>query len=726
MRLTRLDVESFRGYNRPQSFDCLADVVILYGPNGSGKTSFFDAITWGLFGDITRLRGSRDVVGDAHIHNYFSDDSEPHVSLHLAIDDRTALVTRRKSTILVVDGGIEYVDSAAEHWIAQQFKPTTAPESWSLADAERRFVSAHLLGQEEVAVFLRSTNPRDRFDALASLLGIDLVRRFFTHTAQVDRTAQAELSELESRVQSISQRLEQVRVEQSQLGAGATEGTSLSVERLLQELQAIAARATQLGITVFLPLPTDLIVTDLVSAGQDLRAAVTALVESTRTRVSALQHIETALSEVPARHTRRAAVKDELIRQRATADTAEGTLAATTDERETTRQRLAEVRAAIEGARTTVDQFAAFLLGAEAFVHGDHCPVCEQLISPDDVNARLRKRAHQVPEPLRALETERQELEARDRDLGERIATPQSSLAAARDRIAALEDEQQRLDLAEAAWESTLAAAGLAMDPEPAEVSSQRQLEATRSAVADQLVVDVDAVLAKARYLGSQDRRSRLAEEDARLRGEQEMLAGSARHARASRTLLQAITSAAKESELELVKRLMLEQKPLLNALYQRLRPHPVLDQLEIEFHQFSQRGEVYFEAVAGETRANVSAIFSSAQLNAVAICIFLATNVSAGGTRFALLDDPIQNMDDFNVLGLLDLLRSVSSDRQVIVSTHDIQLGELMRRKLRPLQLTRRVITHEFTGYDELGPQVEKHVDEFSEIPELLPGLVA
>jgi anthranilate phosphoribosyltransferase len=82
--------------------------------------------------------------------------------------------------------------------------------------------------------------------------------------------------------------------------------------------------------------------------------------------------------------------------------------------------------------------------------------------------------------------------------------------------------------------------------------------------------------------------------------------------------------------------------------------------------------------------------------------------------------------MDDFNVLGLLDLLRSVSNDRQVVLSTHDAELGELIRRKLRPLQLTRRTITHEFTGYDEHGPRVETHVDEFAETPELLPALVA
>jgi DNA repair exonuclease SbcCD ATPase subunit len=726
VRLTRLEVASFRGYNRRQSFDCLADVVILHGPNGAGKTSFFDAIAWALFGDITRLRGSRDVVGDAHIQNYFSDAPEPQVSLHLSIDDRTALVTRQKSGLFVVDGGIEYADSSAETWIAEQFKPAIAPQDWSLADAERRFLSAHSLGQEEVAAFLRSTNPRDRFDALASLLGVDLVRRFFAHTTQVDKTAQDELRELESRIQSINQRLEQLRVEQSGLEAGASDATSPTMERLMTELREVAARASSLGITTFLPGSTDLVVADILSAAQELRAVGTALVETMHARVAALQQIETGLPEATPRSTQRAAVEEELIQQRATAKTTEATLAATTGERQTVRRRLAEVRAAIDAAKPTANGFASFLLSAEAFVQGNHCPVCEQAISPDNVRSRLRERANQVPESLRALEHERQELEARERDLGERIAELQAILDAARGRIATLEEEQGRFNVIESEWQSALASAGLATNPDPAEVTALRQLEATRSAAADQLVVDVDAVLAKARYLSSQDRRSRLADEEAHLRREQASLAESVERMRKSRALLQAITSAAKESELEIVRRLMLEQKPLLNGLYRRLRPHPVLDQLEIEFGQFSQRGEVYFEAVAGEKRANVSAIFSSAQLNAVAICVFLATNVSAGGTRFALLDDPIQNMDDFNVLGLLDLLRSVASNRQVILSTHDTQLGELMRRKLRPLQLTRRTITHEFIGYDELGPQVVTRIDEFSEAPELLPALVA
>jgi Salmonella virulence plasmid 28.1kDa A protein len=74
-------------------------------------------------------------------------------------------------------------------WIADQFRRVTSLETRTLEDAERRFLSAHLLGQEEVASFLRGTNPRDRFDALALLLGVDIVRSFYTHTTQVERDA---------------------------------------------------------------------------------------------------------------------------------------------------------------------------------------------------------------------------------------------------------------------------------------------------------------------------------------------------------------------------------------------------------------------------------------------------------------------------------------------------------------------------------------------------------
>jgi ABC-type lipoprotein export system ATPase subunit len=114
-----------------------------------------------------------------------------------------------------------------------------------------------------------------------------------------------------------------------------------------------------------------------------------------------------------------------------------------------------------------------------------------------------------------------------------------------------------------------------------------------------------------------------------------------------------------------------------------------------------------------------VNVTFSSAQLNAVAICLFLSLNLSQAGSNVELmmLDDPIQNMDDYNVLGLLDLLRGFVPRRQLILSTHDAQLAEVIRTKLRPLREGARMVLQVFDAYDQEGPIV--HSEEMTYEPE-------
>ena len=57
MRLKRLSLEDFRSFGSG-SVDISADVVAIYGRNGSGKTTIFDAIEFALFGSIDRLNSS--------------------------------------------------------------------------------------------------------------------------------------------------------------------------------------------------------------------------------------------------------------------------------------------------------------------------------------------------------------------------------------------------------------------------------------------------------------------------------------------------------------------------------------------------------------------------------------------------------------------------------------------------------------------------------------------
>jgi len=54
-RIKGISIEAFRVYKKRINFNLDADIVILYGPNGLGKTSFFDAIDYICTGRIGRL-----------------------------------------------------------------------------------------------------------------------------------------------------------------------------------------------------------------------------------------------------------------------------------------------------------------------------------------------------------------------------------------------------------------------------------------------------------------------------------------------------------------------------------------------------------------------------------------------------------------------------------------------------------------------------------------------
>lgn len=76
--------------------------------------------------------------------------------------------------------------------------------------------------------------------------------------------------------------------------------------------------------------------------------------------------------------------------------------------------------------------------------------------------------------------------------------------------------------------------------------------------------------------------------------------------------------------------------------------------------------------------------LFSSAQINTLAIAIFLTFSLDNKWSKLntILLDDPIQNMDDINIYNFIDLIRRVSEQKQVIISTHDDRIKEFIVTK--------------------------------------------
>jgi DNA repair exonuclease SbcCD ATPase subunit len=131
----------------------------------------------------------------------------------------------------------------------------------------------------------------------------------------------------------------------------------------------------------------------------------------------------------------------------------------------------------------------------------------------------------------------------------------------------------------------------------------------------------------------------------------------------------------------------------LLNELYQRLRPHA--DWRTIDY---SIRGDVRrFLSLKVGDGLNPQFVFSSGQRRAAGLAFLLSVHLSRGWTplRSLLLDDPVQHIDDFRALQLVEVLAALRVDgRQVICAVEDPALADLLCRRLHstPSQSGRRI----------------------------------
>jgi DNA repair exonuclease SbcCD ATPase subunit len=122
---------------------------------------------------------------------------------------------------------------------------------------------------------------------------------------------------------------------------------------------------------------------------------------------------------------------------------------------------------------------------------------------------------------------------------------------------------------------------------------------------------------------------------------------------------------------------------PLLKELYRRLRPHADWTEIESDFGG-KVRGSLNF--VVGDGH-NPQFLFSSGQRRAAGLAFLLAVHLSRPwcGWQSLLLDDPVQHIDDYRALNLVEVLTAIRrTSRQVIVAVEDPALADLLCRRLR------------------------------------------
>jgi exonuclease SbcC len=86
VHLNTVEIKNFRAYRKTQTFTIGADITVLSGPNGFGKTSFFDAIDFAVTGGIGRIRSANETQFKKIATHLDSTEEESSVSLSLLRD----------------------------------------------------------------------------------------------------------------------------------------------------------------------------------------------------------------------------------------------------------------------------------------------------------------------------------------------------------------------------------------------------------------------------------------------------------------------------------------------------------------------------------------------------------------------------------------------------------------------------------------------------------------
>lgn len=235
MRPRRLIMEGFLAYRQRTEVDFTdADLFVLSGPTGSGKSSVIDGMTFALYGTIPRLDDRRSV---APVISAMSDRAR--VSFEFTVGEETytavRLVTRTRTGATTSEARLQR--GSQQEVLAGNADDVTSEVGRLLGLSYEHFTKAVVLPQGDFAQFL-TDRPADRQALLRALLEIGLFE-------QVMQLANSRARIAETRAQSLGESLAKLEIPTPEQLDEARNRLS-RLEEAAAELPARVGRLSQL------------------------------------------------------------------------------------------------------------------------------------------------------------------------------------------------------------------------------------------------------------------------------------------------------------------------------------------------------------------------------------------------------------------------------------------------------------------------------------------------
>ncbi|HZW05869.1 MAG TPA: AAA family ATPase [Phycisphaerales bacterium] len=640
MKLDYLEVSGFRGFKGRHRIEFGRGFTVLVGSNGSGKSTVCDAVEFALLGSIrpaSERSERREGIGDYLWWRGAGTVEECFVELGLVCDTGVKHVIHRSpsksaewssnlSAALVIDRPVttELVQQLCQTAILRDEDITRL--SVDLPEASRfSFVRAALASTD----FGQVKGRMDEAGAYAEAQELRAQRDYDVKRAVLsEQTARLSALRTEAnRVSDVEKHLQMVRQLLSLPSASVAELQSAAEK----ELAACRAKADAI----------ERLTNDLQRVEADYPSGATATADAELTK----------LREALDSETRALAAARELVSASAKVDPQDGA-----------------PKAALLGGLLENGRLLGLQDGA--------CPLCGNGQSEEHFRDHLAKlknavEAESAQEAVRAAAFakaihEFDLLTARVKKTQAEMHTRRAALDFARSQTARLTSQAAALGIAVSdSAAATLGAAAAALPPLRVRI---RLLEF--------------AIVA----LRTSQAAEQISEQERELEATRQQVATAERflgRIQAARAAIKDSSHTLVRVRAEYVEEQLAALTPLLQELYQRLRPH--IDWQTVGYHV---RGDVrrMLSLEVGDG-LNPSFVFSSGQKRAVGLAFLLALHLSRGwcGLKTLILDDPVQHVDDYRVLHLTEVLASIRrSDRQIICAVEDQALADLLARRLR------------------------------------------
>lgn len=114
----------------------------------------------------------------------------------------------------------------------------------------------------------------------------------------------------------------------------------------------------------------------------------------------------------------------------------------------------------------------------------------------------------------------------------------------------------------------------------------------------------------------------------------------------------------------------------------------------------YSETNGIRFQTKPG---ADYDALFSmsSGQLSALILAFTLSMHKIYAQNNLIFIDDPVQTMDELNMVGFIDLLREEFSQSQLFISTHEDRISSYLRYRFEAFNLNEKRISLKKLSYN-------------------------